>query len=300
MALTFAKGSGVNDELWKTIDLPLRSVLKDTDLEKNKDDELVNALFNVETSDKFGEKASGLTEFGDFDIVDEGETGVADTIQQGWSKLIEHKQFIKSFSCTAEMNEDGDISVMKEKAANFVRSYKRTRARYASLALTSEGASFTGFGKTLDRTTGDAKALFAVDHKGKLANVATQSNVFTNAIGTDTVMLNKLANIGRNFKNDSGQVIGYTFDTIVVPSNCPALEDLVKKIIGSDGEVGTDKNDINTQRGKWKLVVDHLWEAADGTAPYIGSIAGIYDEEAEAYLYKEIYVGRVAPGEGSL
>lgn len=38
----------------------------------------------------------------------------------------------------------------------------------------------------------------------------------------------------------------------------------------------------------------------DGSQPYIGSIGEGYDEEAREVLYKEIYVGRVAPGEGSL
>jgi hypothetical protein len=38
----------------------------------------------------------------------------------------------------------------------------------------------------------------------------------------------------------------------------------------------------------------------NGSSPYIGSISKVYDEEAEEYLYTEIYVGKVAPGEGSL
>lgn len=38
----------------------------------------------------------------------------------------------------------------------------------------------------------------------------------------------------------------------------------------------------------------------DGSSPFIGSISKIFDEEAEDYLYTEIYIGKVAPGEGSL
>jgi hypothetical protein len=38
----------------------------------------------------------------------------------------------------------------------------------------------------------------------------------------------------------------------------------------------------------------------DGSNPYIGSIGDAFDEEAGEILYKEIYVGRVSPGEGSL
>jgi hypothetical protein len=57
--------------------------------------------------------------------------------------------------------------------------------------------------------------------------VAAQANVFTNAFGTDSVMLNKLANVGRNFRNASGIVMGYTFDTIIIPGNTPELEDTI-------------------------------------------------------------------------
>lgn len=38
----------------------------------------------------------------------------------------------------------------------------------------------------------------------------------------------------------------------------------------------------------------------DGSTPYIGSIGDAFDEEAGEVLYKEVYVGRVSPGEGSL
>ena len=96
-----------------------------------------------------------------------------------------------------------------------------------------------------------------------------QSNVFTNAFGNDATMLGRLANIGRNFKNDSGIVQGYTFDTIIIPGNCYALEDLIKRIIRSDLIVGSSNNDANTQKGLWNLIVLPTWQAAEGKNPYI-------------------------------
>lgn len=286
--IVFAKNSGLNDDLWKVNDQIVRAVLQDTANEKNNDDELVNSLFEVKKSDKFGEKMSSLTEMANFEIVDEGDAGVQDEIQQGFSKLIEHKQFIKTFVCTAEMNEDGDIDAMKTAAANYVRSYKRTRAQLASDSLVNEGASFIFGGKTLDKTTGDGKGLFATDHKGIRSGVADQSNVFTNAFGSNTTMLNRLANIGRNFKNASGNVMGYTFDTIIIPSNCPELEDTIRKIIKSDLTVGSNFNDVNTQKGLWKLIVDHRWQVADGKAPYI-----LMSSEAKKELNGSVFYDRI-------
>ena len=288
MAVTFSKHGGLNDEAWKVIDTELSMVIQDTDTEKNKDDELVKALYNVKKSKKFGEKQGSMTEFGNFVEVAEGDNAIQDDVQMGFSKLIEHTQFIKGFTCTREAKDDGDIDMMKVAAANFVRAYKRSRAQFASDCLTTEGSTFIYGGKSYDKTTGDGKGLFATDHPGKKTGVAAQSNVFTNAFGNDATMLYRLANIGRNFKNQSGNVMGHTFDTIVIPGNAPRLEDLVKRIIHSHQIVGSDYNDINTQEGLWKLVVDHRWEAAANTEPYI-----LMSSEALKELNAGVFFDRV-------
>lgn len=288
MAVTFSNHGGLNDENWKVIDTTLSAVMQDTDTEKNKDDELVKALFAVKTSKKFGEKKGSMTEFGNFEIVGEGDSAVEDSLQMGFSKLIEHEQMIKGFSCTRQAKDDGDIDIMKTAAANFVRSYKRTRAQFASDALCGEGASFVFGKKLLDRTTGDGKALFATDHPFKVG-AGTQSNVFTNAFGNDATMLMRLANIGRNFKNQSGNVQGYTFDTIIIPGNRPILEDTIKRIIKSDGLLATDYNDVNTQKGLWKLVINHRWTVDDNSYnPYI-----IMSSEAQRDKEASVFYDRV-------
>lgn len=288
MAVIFSKHGGLNDEAWKVIDTELSMVIQDTDTEKNKDDELVKALFNVKTSKKFGEKQGSMTEFGNFEEVSEGDNGIADDIQMGFSKLIEHHQFIKTFTCTREAKDDGDIDMMKQAAANFVRAYKRSRAQFASDALVAEGSTFMYGGKSYDKTTGDGVGLFSTSHPGKKTGVGNQSNVYTNPFGDNATMLYRLANIGRNFKNQSGNVMGYQFDTLIIPGNCYRLEDLAKRIIHSEQIVGSANNDINTQKGMWNLVVDHRWEAASGTEPYI-----LMSSEAQRELNAGCFFDRV-------
>ena len=288
MAVMFSKHGGQNDEAWKVIDTELSMVIQDTDLEKNKDDELVKSILNVKTSKKFGEKQGSMTEFGNFGEVTEGDNGIADDYSMGFSKLIEHHQFIKTFMCTREARDDGNIDLMKQTAANFVRSYKRSRAQFASNALTTEGTTFEYEGKTYDKTTADGKALFAQDHPGKKTGVAVQSNVFTNDFGATAEVLYKLANIGRNFKNQSGYVMGYTFDTIIIPGNAPELEEAIKRIIGTEGVVGSNFNDINTQKGIWKLVVDHRWQKTTTKSPYI-----LMSSEAQRDMNAGVFFDRV-------
>lgn len=291
MAIVFSKNSGLNDDLWKTIDTALIAVMQDTDNEKNNDDAIVTQLFNTKKSKKFGERQTGMTEFGNFEVVNEGNVAVLDELEETYPKTIVHSQFMKKFVCTAEMAEDMALDEMKLASQNFIRAYKRSRAQFATDALCGEGATFTYGGKSFDRTSPDGQALFAQGHTGKHMS-GTQSNVYTNALmadftSPDTVMLNKLANIGRNFKNDSGNVMGYTFDTIVIPGNCPEMEDALTRIIRSDLIVGSPNNDINTQKGKWKLVVNHRWEATSGN-PYI-----LMSSDANKELNGSVFFDRI-------
>lgn len=269
MAVVFSKSSGAANDYWNEWADMIQMKMKDTDNEKNNDDELVNALFNVKKSKRFGEKIAGLSTFGNFEAVDEGAEAPADTLKETEPKLITHSEFKKLFEVTKTMKEDLQFDIVATKAAAYVRAYKRSRAEFASAALTSAAKTFTYGSKTgLDSTTADGLALFDKAHTG-LTGVATQSNVFTNAFGNDDAMLNRLANIGMNFKNATGHVMGYTFDTLIVPGNAYRLITLGKKIINSDQQVGSSYNDVNVNKGIWKLVVDHHWQVADGTEPYI-------------------------------
>lgn len=286
------RNNTVNGDMWNEWATLLNAVITDADAQKNQYDDLVNALANVQKSKRWGEKSTTIGGLGDYNVKAEGADADFDYFAEGYSKFIEHITFSKSVSISKEMVDDNQIAEMKSKAINLVQSYKRTRAKMLSQALTTSVGStktMTFGGKSgIDIGGADNLALFNAAHTLKnaprtaaaslpsggisesvLPNVTeTQSNLFSNAFGSNSTILNRLANIMRNFKDDGGEVLGLEADTVVVPGNRPLLEDTVKKIIGSDGEVGTNNNDINTQRGKWKLVVDYLWTPETGD-PYI-------------------------------
>jgi len=266
--ITFSKNSGLNDDLWKPTAEVLTAIMKDTDAEQNGYDDFIKAVANEKVSTKYAEKTGALTSLGNFGIVGEGDRSPVDEIQAGFSKLIPHKTFMNEFVCSKEMRDDGDIDMMKTAAIELVNSYKRTKAQYLSDSIVTEGSTFINGSTTIDKTSPDAVALFSASHPGIKSGVAVQSNVFTNAFGTDSSMLNRLANIGMNFRNDSGNIINYNYDTIIVPSNAYQLIDTIKKIIKTDLTVGSNYNDINTQKGLWSLVIDPLWQVSSG-APYV-------------------------------
>ena len=156
MAVTISKSSGLNDSLWNEWAPLIRSFISDADKDKNKYDDLLKSMFIVNKSNKFGEKNTGLTELGDFQITGEGGTAILDDMQETFAKLIEHEELMKKLVITKTMVEDSQVDMIKQKAKNFVKAYKRSRAQYATNLLCGEAAVFTYGGKSdLDRTTGD-------------------------------------------------------------------------------------------------------------------------------------------------
>lgn len=252
-----------NDAFWNEWAKILNAAIFDADTNKVKYDEIVKKLYNVSKSTRYAEKSQTFGDLGDFSVKAEGANAAEDDFQQGFAKLIQHISFGKSVLISRELKDDNQIADAIQKVTNIVTSYKRTRAKFGTNAMVlSVGAattmSFAG-ATAYDITGADGKALFNSAHPLKRVSGVTQCNHYSNAFGNNAALLNELANIMRNFKNDRGEVMGYTADTIIIPGNAPDLEETVKRIIGSDGEVGTNHNDINTQRGKWKLVVNDLW-----------------------------------------
>jgi len=288
--IIFAKNSNINDDAYKVQDAVIKEWMSDYESEKNDYDDYVNAVYNVEKSDQFGEKIGSYTEFGDFEAVPEGGNSVMDDIEMGPSQLIVHQQYLKKFVVTSEMIEDKKISDMKTGANGFVRSYKRSRAAEASAILTGATATSVSWGRATHNTKCiDGKALFATDHPGVKNGVGVQSNVFTNAIGTDDTMLFRLANIGYNFKNQSGNPMGYKFDTIILPGDAWKEIRLVKKIAESTNQVGNDHNDVNVSKGLFKLIIDPLWQSAGlATTPYI-----LMSSQANKELHGNMFYDRI-------
>lgn len=271
MAVTI-RDNTKNGDMWNEWATLLNAAIFDADAQQNDYDDILKALANIATSKRWGEKATTFGGLGDFEYKAEGTDATEDTFVEGYAKFMEHITFAKSVLLSKEMIDDNQIAEAKAKVINLVQSYKRTRAKFMTQALTTSiGTTKTmAFGnKTgIDIGTPDNKALFAADHPLKNATGVTQANLFSNALGTDPTVINALSNLMRNFKDDRGEVLGFEADTIIIPGNRPSMERFAKAIIGSEGEVGGNKNDINTERGNWKMVVNPLWTPETGN-PYI-------------------------------
>lgn len=289
-----SKNGGLIDDTWNVNAQMMEAYINEVYDKELPWDQYVKDVFNVRKSNRFGEKVGIVTEFSDFVPMSvDGASAPKDDIQSGPTMTLEHTTFKKQFRITREANEDGEIDFMKAKAANMIKSYKRTRAGLASALLAANAGasvktSVTFGGLSFSCKSADNKPIFATDHPGILAGVASQSNIFTNSFGNDSTMLARLANIGANFQNGSGNYMGYTYDTIIVPANCGRLIDLCKKIIVSEQVVGSGNNDKNIEKGNWKLIVDPSWHVTSGE-PYI-----LMSSEANVELIGNKFYDRIA------
>lgn len=273
MSIIYGKLGGANNAAIGKIDTPIKMVIQHESNIYEQNKSLLKALFNIEKSKKFGETILGTSDFDSFMAVEEGQGAENDNIHETYKKFIEHIQFMKEFTITAEMMEDSNYGVgadAKRRAENFTRAYYKTMSKLGTFALIN-GTSASGiFNRArVDLSTGDGLPLFHGAHTYHLDKMdgQTQSNYFYGSIGASAEKFAKILSIAsnklRNVKDENGEVMGYTADTIILPGNRPVFEDIVKKVCGSERSAGTNNNDLNIQYGNWNLVLLPDWQTTD-------------------------------------
>ncbi len=305
MAIIFSKSSGLNNAQIGKMETPIKMVIEHESDLLTKAGGIRDWLFNVEKSNKFGETIVGQNEFDVFRATEEGAGAENDDMQETYRKFIEHIQFMKEFTITAEMMEDAGYGVAadaKRRAENFTRAYYKTQHKICEYALANGTNGSGNFARaTLDLTTPDGLPLFSKNHVwGGVKGSGTQSNYFAGDIFGYTTSggerklstqafeeaLSLLASKIRNMKDENGEVLGYTADTIILPGNRPLAETIAKKVCGSEGALGNGYNDINLHFGNWNIVVMPNWQTEDDRVM-------IMSKEANKNLAGNMFFNRV-------
>ena len=286
--IIYSKSAGLNDAAVGKLETPIKMVIEHESDMLTKRGGICNWLFNVEKSGKFGETIIGQNEFDVFRAAEEGAGAENDSISETYRKFIEHIQFMKEFTITREMMEDANFGVAqdaKRRAENFTRAYYKTMHKICEYALANGTKTEGSFAKaTLDLSAPDGLPLFASAHKwgGGSGKSGTQSNFFWGNIfskdgNTSTSVfedaLGELSVKLRNMKDENGEILGYTADTIILPGNRPLAETIVKKVCGSEGTLGTANNDINLHFGNWNIIIMPNWQTEDNRVMIMSSEA---------------------------
>ncbi len=270
------------------IETPIKMVIEHESDLLTKKGGICSWLFNIEKSNRFGETIITENEFDVFSATVEGAGAQNDGISETSRKFIEHIQFMKEFTITAEMMEDASYGIAadaKRRAENFTRAYYKTINKICENALINGTNQSTSFARAnVDLTTGDGLSLFNSNHRyGTDADVQTNyfyGDIFSSGTSSRTFSTScfeeALANLSvklRNMKDENGEPLGYTADTLILPGNKPITETIAKKVCGSEGATGNGYNDINLHYGNWNIIVLPSWQPENDSVMIMSSEA---------------------------
>lgn len=190
-------------------------------------------LFEKNTSNRAFEEDVGISSFGLAVQKPEGSSIVYDSERQGFITRYQHVVFALGFIITKEAYDDDQYEVVgKRKAQGLARSIRQTKEIVgANVYNRAFNGSYVG---------GDGVSMIANNHP----NIAggTWSNLIATAADISEAALEQAAIDIAGFTDDRGLLIAAKPEKLVIPRQ---LIYETKRILGSDGRVATDLNDLN-------------------------------------------------------
>lgn len=218
-------------------------------------------LFDKNTSRKAFEEDVGGSYFGLAPVKSEGAPVTYDSARQGFTSRYNHVVYALGFIITREIYEDDQYDVVgKLKAESLAFSMRQTKELVAAnIYNRAFNTSYTG---------GDGSTLIAsAGGGGSSSHPTIAGGTFTNgpavALDLSEAALEQAVIDIAGFTNDRGLRIKALPKKLVIPYN---LQFEAKRILGSDGRVGTDNNDLNALKTMGiipEIVVNHYLTDTD-------------------------------------
>ena len=278
MNIIFSEGSGLNDSVFGKCQAPIKMFMEKRG-ESFEQQSMLKEFFVMGKSENFADMFTGMTAMNGFKPVTENGDYPADSMQEGYKKMLEYPEWKDSFAISQKMIEDSKVLDLKRKPAAFMAAYHRTRETFGAALF---GGAISGKtkivyeGMAFDLTGADGVSLFNTAHKPKVKGAA-QSNLFSNEFSMDA--LDRAEAAMHQFRGDNAEVLDVCPVTIAIP-NIPALKRKVFTVIGADQDPNTANNGFNFQFGRWNV---KIWNYLNqfvtaGTEPWM-LIDDNYNEE---------------------
>lgn len=190
-------------------------------------------LFDKFTSTKAFEEDVGISSFGLAVQKSEGTPISYDSERQGFITRYQHAVYALGFIITREMMEDDQYDVIgKRKAEGLAFSMRQTKEVLAANVYNRAfNSSYVG---------GDGVSLINASHPN--IKGGTWSNQIATASDISEAALEQACIDIAGFTNDAGLLIAVRPEALIIPRQ---LIFEAKRILGTDGRVGTDNNDLN-------------------------------------------------------
>jgi hypothetical protein len=196
-------------------------------------------LFDKNTSRKAFEEDVGESGFGLFSVKNEAAPITYDTARQGFTTRYNHVVYALGFIITREMVDDDLYDVIgKKKASALAFSARQTKEVIAANVYNRAfNTSYTG---------GDGSTLLAGAAGGSASHPNIAGGTWTNtpsvAVDLSEAALEQATIDIAGLQNDRGLLIKVLPSSLIIPRQ---LIFEAKRILGSDGRVGTENNDLN-------------------------------------------------------
>ncbi len=211
-------------------------------------------LFDTYKSTKAFEEDVGISSFGLAVQKGEGAPITYDAERQAFITRYQHVTYALGFIITREIMDDDQYDVVgQRKAQGLAFSMRQTKEIVAANVYNRYNTSgYTG---------GDGVTLLSASHP-TLAGGTWSNQIATSADLSEAALEQAVIDIA-GFTNDRGLLIAVRPKTLVIPRQ---LMFEAKRILSSDGRVGTDNNDLNAIKNMGLIpetVVNHYLTDTD-------------------------------------
>ena len=213
-------------------------------------------LFDKFTSSKQFEEDVGISSYGLLSVKTEGGPITFDSERQTFTTRYTHVVYASGFVITREIMEDDQYDVVGQKKAQGLAFSARQTKEIVGANIYNR--AFTGTGNP---TYGDGTVLINASHPNFAGG--TQSNLIGTASDLSEAALEQAVIDIAGFTNDRGLLIAVRPTTLVIPRQ---LMFEAKRILASDGRVGTTNNDVNALKAMGlvpKVVTNHFLTDTD-------------------------------------
>ena len=219
------------------LDPGLRKIFMD---EFGQPGDMVSQLFSIEKSNKATEYDLGIGGLGDLEEFT-GTIPYGDFSQQ-YRVSYTHREWVKGIKVERKLVDDDLYNIINSRPKQLALIARRTREKHGASVFNNAFNSSVFAG-------GDTLSLCNTAHTFE-GTSTTVSNSGTTALSSTAVEATRLE--GMNLTDETDNLMDVMYDTILVPPN---LEEKANIIVKTDKHVGDNINDINFNRGRYKVLV---------------------------------------------
>lgn len=292
MAIIFNIAESLAQSKFNILQEPIK-MLFEREVEAFEKASIIDKVFVMETMDTYQEEYRSSTAMDGFKPTADLEPAGLSDFEEGYGKIFRTQIWTNAMAISKQTIEDNQMATINPKALGFIKTYGRTRERYAvSMIGSALGKTFPEFkitassGLGMDTTDGSVdgtkQQYFHNAHKGVLINgvsiASDQSNKFYVTLdftGADASLESKLLDIigqvesrMKKYTDDKGNILDVN-PTRIVCAEDYTLVDALQRALKTKYTERMGENGVNLYYGKWELY----------TSPYLSAIDGFEDTD---------------------